>query len=112
MSNGLALLFCLGFLVAVWYLGAALIDGWWPFPKLVKPPHGMRWELREVHGGRWHDMHLVNADGESVGSFIACSHGNPTDYWRMGSAEVVHDYKRLHNPGHLPEVAGYTKEEK
>lgn len=112
MNGMLILVVFLCVVVAMFYLPVAFMDGRWPVPKLNTPPAGMRWELREVHGGKWHNMHLVTADGESVGDFIACVDGNPTDWWRIRSADVVRDYKRSYRGDYLPEIAGYTVERK
>ena len=77
------------------------------FRPLKKPPKGMRWELR-VDRFRYKDMHLVDKDGHSYGSFMAFDRdGNPTDYWRFASTRVIRDYKRSRKFEYLPELAGY-----
>lgn len=110
---------CLGLAGFAWSMVATicdlgLLDRF--LPKLVKPPKGTRWELRNEY--RYMPdltkMHLVDENGNSLGAFLIYGIGNELSDWRYRSKQVVKDYKRhrRQNYEHLPEIAGYTIEKK
>ena len=105
---------CLAWLMVAMICDLGLLNRF--LPKLVKPPKGTRWELRNQYRNapELAKMHLVDENGNSLGNFYTHGTKNELSDWRYRSKQVVKGYKRTrrHNYEYLPEVAGYTISEK